>query len=175
MGGLDCCGHNLIRHGCTAARRTRQCRLAGDCVRVHLFHRLPLLRTLYCQTGAWRRWIAPDAGLSPQRRAGLCAHQPLCALRPPFRGHRRRRPAGGPRAGRPDGLSAGNAVDPGRRGFCRSGAGHDRALPVHAARPPWLSAWRASCPRGATADRSPTWCGPRWAPSWAPSPASACC
>ena len=77
-----------------------------------------------------------DAGVSAQRRPRLRADQPLRAVRPPFRRHRRRRPAGRPGARRADGLSARHAVDPRRRGVRRRGAGHDRAVPVHPARRP---------------------------------------
>ena len=72
---------------------------------------------------------SPDAGASPQRRARLCADRQICAVRPSFRGHRRRRPAGRTRARRANGLSARRAVADDRRRLRRRGAGHAR--PVH--------------------------------------------
>ena len=77
---------------------------------------------------------ARDAGRAPQRRHGLRADQQVRALRPPLRGDRRRRPAGRSGARRADGLPARHAVDPGRRGGGRRGAGFHRAVRVGAPR-----------------------------------------
>ena len=102
-------------------------------VGLHLFHRLPVLRAVHRHQSVRRRSEARHAGLPPQRRARLRPDQPLRAVRPPFRRHRRRRAAGRAGARGADGLSARHAVDSRGRGVRRRGAGHDGAVPVDAA------------------------------------------
>ena len=68
--------------------------------------------------------IAADARGAPQRRHGLRADEQVGALRPPFRGDRRRRPARRAGAGGADGISARHAMDP-RRASCIAGAVQD--------------------------------------------------
>src|SRR6201991_4858753 len=64
----------------------------------------------------------------------LPADGPSRAVRPPLRGDRRRRPAGGPRTRRADGLPAWHDLDHRRCHLRRRRAGHGHALLLHAAR-----------------------------------------
>src|SRR5262245_15231931 len=134
VGGHCRARRGLARHRGAEPGGERQCRMAGRRRGVRLPRRLPLLRGVHRQQGAGHRSDAGDAGLPPQRRPRLRADQPLRAVRPSFRGHRRRRPAGRSRAGGADGLPARHAVDPRRRGVRRRRAGHGRAVPVDPAR-----------------------------------------
>ena len=84
-------GGDLIRRRRADPGGAGQRRLARHRRGLHLFHRLPLLRAVHRQPGARRRSEARDAGVSPQRRPRLRADQPIRAVRPSFRGHRRRR------------------------------------------------------------------------------------
>ena len=111
-------------------------RLARGRRRLRLPDRLPLLQPLHRRAGAAARPGAPDAGRAPQRRARLRPDQQVRAVRPPLRRHRRRRAAGRARAGRADGLPAGHALDPGRRGLRRRGAGLHGPVHLHPARRP---------------------------------------
>ena len=133
MGGGGRSRRRILRGGRLDSRRAGQRRLARGRGGLHLLHRLSFLRPVHHQMGARRRSGSTDAGFPSQRRPRLRSDQPLRALRPSFRGDRRRGPAGGASAGRPDGLSAGNVVDSRGRGFRRRRAGHDRALPFHEA------------------------------------------
>ena len=136
--------HNFRRHRHTGGRVPRRHRpasgrehqrgLDGGRRRLHLCDRLSVLRPLPGQQGVEAGRRASDAGHAPQRRARLCADAPQRPVRPPLRRHRRRGAAGRAGAGRPDGLSARRAVDPGRRGSSGGRAGHDRPVHVHTPR-----------------------------------------
>ncbi len=79
---------------------------------------------------------AGDAGPAPEQRPRFHADAPLDRVRPSFRGDRRSRPADRPDARGAVRLSAGHAVDPGRRGARRLRPGHDHPVPVDAPRRP---------------------------------------
>ena len=117
--------------------------------------RLPLLRRLDRGEGAVGGSHARDARGAPQQRPRLRADPPLGRLRPPFRRHRRSRPAGRPDARRAVRLPARHALDPGRRGARRLRAGHDHPVPVHAPRRPQPR------PDGARRARAPSAASPR--------------
>ena len=91
--------------------------------------------------------VAHDARGAAQRRHGLRADQQVRALRPPLRGHRRRRAAGRAGARRADGLPARHALDSGRRRVRRRGAGFHRPVRARsaatAARSARWSRWRS--------------------------------
>ncbi|MNL01934.1 hypothetical protein D3C87_1224220 [compost metagenome] len=125
-----------LRHRRAVARGSRQCAVDRGCRALHLPDRLPLLQPLHRRQGDAARPQTHDARVAPQRRPGLRADQQGGAVRPPLRRHCRRRPAGGPGAGRADGLHARHAVDPGRRGVRRCGAGLHDPVHLHAPRRP---------------------------------------
>uniref|UniRef100_A0A0N4ZJH4 Ald_Xan_dh_C2 domain-containing protein n=1 Tax=Parastrongyloides trichosuri TaxID=131310 RepID=A0A0N4ZJH4_PARTI len=121
-------GRSPRRHR-PAPGREHQRRVDRGCGAVRLRHRLPLLRPLSGREGAGAERAQAHARRQTQRRPRLCADAPQRPVRPPFRGHRGRRPSGRACAGGADGLSARRAMDSGRRGAGGGGAGHDR--PVH--------------------------------------------
>uniref|UniRef100_A0A0N5A0Q3 LigA n=1 Tax=Parastrongyloides trichosuri TaxID=131310 RepID=A0A0N5A0Q3_PARTI len=116
-------GGRLPRRHRPAPGRKHQRRLDRGGGAVRLRHRLPLLRPLSGRKGAGAERAQAHSRRSQQRWPGLRADQQARAVRSPLRGHCRRWPAGGPGTGRADGLSARPAVDPGRRGAGRGGAG----------------------------------------------------
>ena len=111
-------------HARGGARRERQRAMARHRRRLRLSDRLSLLCLVHRAKAVAARRQSPDAGASPQRRARLRADRQICAVRPSFRGHRRRRPAGRTRARRANGLSARRAMADDRRRLRRRGAGH---------------------------------------------------
>ena len=102
--------------------------------RLHLLHRLPLLLDLHREAHHAAGRPARDACRVQRERPGLHADGPACALRPPLRGDRRRRPAG--RAGTRGavGLPARHAVDHRGRHPGRGRAGLPRAVLLDAPR-----------------------------------------
>ena len=117
--------------------RDHQCRMARHRRGLRLLHRLPVLRACSSPRRCCRS-IRNRPTPAHRHNDGLdyVPTNQVRAVRPPFRGDRRRRSAGRPGAGGADGLPARHAVDPGRRRVRRRGAGHDRAVPVHPARRP---------------------------------------
>ncbi len=134
LGGHRYRWRHRLRGVSARARRIRQCRLAGHCRIVGLFHCLPVLQQVSSPSGAAARRHATDTRRPAQRRHGLRADEQMGALRAPFRGDRGRRPAGRSGAGGTDGIPAWNVVDPRRRGRCRSRAGLHRAVCFRASR-----------------------------------------
>jgi hypothetical protein len=96
--------------------------------------RLPLLRPLHRHPGAGGRRQPGHPGRAARQRRRLPADRPPGAVRAPLRGHRRGRPAGRARAGRPDGLPAGHDLDHLRGDLRRGRPGHGDPVLLDAAR-----------------------------------------